>query len=274
MLNAAHPASMIELFASAWRNRRLIAILGKREVLARYRGSLLGVVWSLVLPLIMLGVYTFVFSVVFRARWDAKSDSKTEFALILFAGLLVFNLFSECVSRAPSLIIQNANYVKKMVFPLEILPCVSLCAALFHTLVSYTVWQTFYIVFFGVPHLTVLLFPVVLLPVVLFTLGVCWALAALAVYVRDIAQMVGVFITILMFLSPIFYPASALPPAYRSIMQLNPMAQTIEYARGVLMWSNIPGVLGFCLLTISSLFVAWAGFACFQKFRRGFSDVL
>jgi lipopolysaccharide transport system permease protein len=263
-----------EMITSAWRNRALIVSLSHREVVGRYKGSVLGIFWSLVLPVFMLTVYTFVFSVVFKARWNAESTSKTEFALILFAGLLVFNLFSECVNRAPTLILYNQNYVKKVLFPLEILPLISLCAALFHTLISYLVWQIFYIAFFGFPHLTVLLVPVVLAPLVLFTLGVSWMLAALAVYLRDIAQLVGVLTTVLMFMSPIFYPLSALPAAYRPILGLNPLAFPIEFARDVMLWGKLPDAADFALYTVGCLFMAWAGFACFQKLRSGFADVV
>ena len=260
--------------ASAWRNRALIASLTKREVIGRYRGSVLGIMWSLVLPIFMLAVYTFVFSVVFNARWSDQSTSKTEFALILFAGLLVFNLFSECVNRAPNLILHNQNYVKKVVFPLEILPWVALCSALFHTLISYVVWQVFYVVLFGLPNVTTLLFPVVLVPLVLFTLGVSWLLASIAVYLRDVAQLVGVLTTVLMFMSPIFYPLSALPAAYRSVIELNPLALPIEFARDVLLWGKMPDATAFCLYTAGSALMAWVGFTCFQKLRSGFADVV
>ena len=222
----------------------------------------------------MLTVYTFVFSVIFRARWNAQNESRTEFALILFAGLLVFNLFAECINKAPSLILQNSNYVKKVVFPLEILPCVSFCSAFFHMAISYAVWQVFYCVIFGWPPLTFLLFPVVLIPLALLIMGLSWALAALATYIRDVTQLVGVATAVLMFLSPIFYPASALPAAYRGLLVLNPVAQPIEYARGVLLWSQLPGVLPYCVMTLVSAGCAWAGFALFQKLRPGFSDVL
>jgi ABC-type polysaccharide/polyol phosphate export systems, permease component len=262
------------MFTSIWRHKQLIATLTRREVLGRYRGSVLGVLWSFVLPVFMLAVYTFVFSVVFRARWNEQSESRTEFALILFAGLLVFNLFSECVNRAPHLILQNQNYVKKVVFPLEILPLISFGVALFHTLVSYLVWQLFFCIMFGWPNATVALFPLVLLPLGLLTLGLSWALAALSVYLRDIVQLVTVLTTVLLFMSPIFYPVSALPKVYQNAMHLNPLAAPIDYARDVLMFGQVPSVDGWALLTGVSLVAAWIGFACFQKLRDGFADVL
>lgn len=161
--------SPIEMVASYWRNRSLINTLTKREILGRYRGSSFGLLWSFFNPILMLAVYTFVFSVVFNARWGAGSGgSKTEYALVLFAGLIVFNIFAEYASRAPDLVLSNVNYVKKVVFPLEILPWVILGAALFHGLVCLFVWLIFYCIFFGVPHLTVLYFPVVVFPLIVF----------------------------------------------------------------------------------------------------------
>jgi lipopolysaccharide transport system permease protein len=271
---ARFSATPREMVASFWRHRALIAILTKREVVGRYRGSMLGLLWSFLLPVFMLGVYTFVFSAVFKARWTTQSASKSEFALVLFAGLMVFNLFAECVNRAPALIKQNQNYVKKVVFPLEILPWISLGAALFHTLVSFAVWQLFFVIFFGAPAVTAPLFILVLLPLVLFTIGVSWLLAALSVYLRDLEPLVGVFTTALMFMSPIFYPMSALPERLRGVFALNPLAAPVEYAREVLFWSRLPDVSGFMLYTVGCGLVAWAGFATFQKLRSGFADVL
>ena len=268
------PATPVELVVSLWRNRGLIDALAKREVLGRYRGSALGLLWSFFNPLFMLVVYTFVFSVVFKARWSGGSESKTEFALVLFAGLMVFNLFAECVNRAPGLILGNANYVKKVVFPLEILPIVTLGAAGFHLLVSLAVWLLFYMIFFSVPHLTTLLLPLVLLPLVLFTLGVSWMLASLGVYLRDVGQIVGILTTALLFLSPIFYPVSALPEKYQTFLHLNPLTPVIEQTRQVLVWGNLPDIT-FWLATLGvGALVAWLGFAWFQKTRKGFADVL
>jgi lipopolysaccharide transport system permease protein len=263
-----------EMAASLWRNRGLIQVLVKREVIGRYKGSYLGILWSLFNPVFMLLVYTFVFSVVFKARWAGGSDSRTEFALILFAGLLVFNLFAECVTRAPSLVLSNVNYVKKVVFPLEVLPVVSLGAALFHTTVSIAVWMIAYLILFGIPQPFALLLPALLLPLVFLILGLSWLLASLGVFLRDVAQFIGLFVTVLMFLSPIFYPVSALPPDFQQLFILNPLTPVIEQVRNVLIW-NKPPDWGFyaVYLTVCAV-VAWLGFAWFQKTRKGFADVL
>ncbi|MES2741851.1 MAG: ABC transporter permease [Pseudomonadota bacterium] len=265
------PQAMV---SSLWRHRALTRALVQREVMGRYRGSIMGLLWSFLNPVLMLLVYTFVFSVVFKARWHAGSDSKTEFALVLFAGLLVFNLFAECFNRAPALILSNVNYVKKVVFPLEILPWVALGAAMFHALISVTVWLLAYLILYGLPHPTVLLLPLVVLPLILFIMGVTWGLAALGVYLRDVAQFIGVLTTVLMFLSPIFYSGNSLPAEYRGLLQFNPLTPAIEQARDVLFWGRVPDpTLWFAYLCGSAL-IAWLGFAWFQKTRKGFADVL
>ncbi len=263
-----------EMCASLWRNRALIQAMIKREVVGRYRGSFIGILWSFFNPLFMLTVYTFVFSVVFKARWNAGSDSKTEFALILFAGLIVFNLFGECINRAPSLILSNVNYVKKVVFPLEILPWVSLGASAFHAIISLVVWLIAYSILFGIPHISALLLPLFLMPLILFTAGLSWILASLGVYLRDVSQFIGVIVTVLMFVSPIFYPASALPEKYQTVMLLNPLTPAIENARAVLFFGTIPDITILSVYYAGAALTAWVGFVWFQKTRKGFADVL
>jgi lipopolysaccharide transport system permease protein len=269
-----YSGSTKELVASLWLNRRLLSGLTKREIVGRYRGSFLGIMWSFFNPLFMLAVYTFVFSVVFKVRWSGGGGSKVEFALALFAGMIVFNLFSECINRSPGLIVSNVNYVKKVVFPLEVLPWVTLGAATFHMLISLSVWLMFYIVFFGVPHWTLLLLPLVILPLLLMTAGFCFLLAALGVYLRDVSQVVTVATTALLFLSPIFYPISALPPAYQTILHLNPLTSIIEQTRAVLIMGTVPDPEAWAVGLGFSIVVAWMGFFVFQKTRRGFADVL
>lgn len=266
--------SPLEMATSFWRNKSLIRSMVQREVVGRYKGSLLGISWSLATPIFMLLTYTFVFSVIFKARWGGGSDSKTEFALLLFAGLIMFNLFAECISRAPNLILANVNYVKKVVFPLEVLPWVSMGSALFHFTVSLGVWLVAYLMLFGVPHWHAVLLPLVVLPLVLFVMGLSWALASLGVYLRDVGQIIGIIITILMFLSPIFYPASALPEAYRPIMFYNPLTLPIEMARDLLYWGKVPKLSSLAIYTVGTSIFATLGFAWFQRTRKGFADVI
>ena len=267
-------STSLDFVFSPWKHRSMIFQMTRREVVGRYRGSILGLAWSFFNPLLMLAVYTFVFSVVFKARWSPASESRVEFALVLFAGLLVFNVFAECFNRSPSLILSNTNYVKKVVFPLEILPWVALGSSLFHMLVSLAVWLTFHFVVVGPPPITVLLFPFVLVPLLLLTMGLSWFLASLGVYIRDVAQVVGPITTVLLFLSPIFYPISALPDRYRPLLALNPLAFAIEDARNVLIFGKTPSWWGFACYFVATATVAWLGFAWFQKTRRGFADVL
>ncbi|MFZ6642591.1 ABC transporter permease [Undibacterium sp. TC4M20W] len=264
----------LNLLASLRQHRRLIVSLIKREVLVRYQGSLLGLLWSFFNPVLMLAVYTFVFSVVFKARWAGGSESKTEFALVLFAGLMVFGLFSECVSRAPGLVVSNVNYVKKVIFPLEILPVVAMGAACFHLMVSFSVWLIFYSIFFGVPPATIFMLPLVLLPLVLLSLGVSWLLASLGVFIRDIHQVVGVAVSVLTFLSPVFYPIAALPDGFRAVVQVSPLTQVIEQSRDAMIWGKPLDWQSWLAYFLLSGVVAWLGFAWFQKTRKGFADVL
>ncbi|EMM3426589.1 ABC transporter permease [Klebsiella aerogenes] len=263
-----------ELFKSLISNRRLIYTLTRREVVSRYRGSVLGLLWSFFTPVLMLVVYTFVFSVVFQAKWGGDNSSRTAFALVLFSGLIIFNLFSECINKAPITILSNSNYVKKVIFPLEILPWVNLFAALFHFAISCLVWIVFYIIEVGVPHLTIFLLPVILIPFILMVMGLSWFLASLGVYLRDVNQIVGIATMVLMFLSPIFFPTSALPESVRPLLSLNPLAQFIEQARDVMYWGRIPAFVPYFIGLIVNAIIAWAGFLWFQKTRKGFADVI
>jgi lipopolysaccharide transport system permease protein len=270
----AFPAGIGELFLSQWRNRRLIMQLTKRDVLGRYRGSLLGLAWSFFHPLIMLAVYTFVFSVVFKARWGVADEDKVSFAIIIFAGLIVHGIFAECINRAPSLIVNNPNYVKKVVFPVEILPSVALGSALFHAGVSLAVLLTAQLVLTQRLPWTVVIFPLVLLPLLLSTTGFAWLLSALGVYVRDVGQATGILTTVLMFLSPLFYPLSALPEKYRIWLHLNPLTFIIEEARNVLIFGRLPSWREWVLALVASTLISAGGFWWFQKTRKGFADVL
>lgn len=255
-------------------HRKLIARLSNREIVGRYRGSVMGLMWSFLTPLFMLTIYTFVFSVVFRARWGTGEDSKTEFAVILFAGLIIHTLFADAINRAPKLILENVNYVKKVVFPVEILPVVQLVAAAFHALVSVFVLLTVSLLLNGTLPVTAVWFPLVVFPLLLLTLGFSWALASLGVYMRDIGQTIGLVTSAMLFLSPVFFPIQSLSPSMQSWMQLNPLTFIIEQSRAVLVRGNNPNWGGLLLYTLVATLVAWLGFAWFQKTRKGFADVL
>ena len=269
-----YPLSLRAMFLSLWNYRHLVLTLTRREVAGRYRGSVLGILWSFFNPVFMLSVYTFVFSVVFKARWGVGSGSKAEFALVLFSGLIVFNLFAECVNRAPSLVLQNPTYVKKVVFPLEVLPWVSFWAALFHAGVSLLVWLLFYLIIFGLPPVTAVFFFLLIIPLLFLSMGFSWLLASLGVYLRDVAQIVGILTTALLFLTPIFYPVSVIPQQYRLLIYLSPLTLVVDQARDLLIFGRWPSWPEYGLLTVSSVFIAWAGFVWFQKTRKGFADVI
>ncbi len=249
--------------------------LTRREVAGRYRGSMLGILWSLVNPVLMLAVYTFVFSVVFKTRWTEGGDqSQISFAVTLFAGLIVFGIFSECVNRAPQLIVSQPNYVKKVVFPLEILPWVSLLAALFHAAISLVILLALLLVTKHSIHVSTILLPAILLPLVLWTMGLGWFLSSLGVFLRDIGQIVGVATTALLFLTPVFFPVSALPPKLQLFSRLNPLALPVEQARAAVIFGR---PLAWDALVISlfvSLLALYFGYWWFQRTRRGFADVI
>ena len=274
--HAAQPSSVKAMVQSLWTNRSLIYQMANREVIGRYRGSAMGLLWSFLNPVFMLTVYTYFFAVVFKSKWGDGdgSDSKTQFAVILFVGMIVHSLFAEVISRAPTLILGNANYVKKVVFPIEILSVISVGAALFHSAISLLVLAIAFIIFNGYIHPTVLLLPLIFLPYVIFITGVAWMLASLGVYVRDLAQTINVFVTVLMFLSPVFYSISAVPVRLQQLIYLNPLTFIIEQSREVLIWGHWPNFFGLLVYTVVACGVAIFGFFWFQKTRKGFADVL
>lgn len=274
--HAAQPTSLVALGKSLWRNRQLIVQMTRREVVGRYKGSVLGLAWSFFNPVFMLVVYTFVFSEVFKSRWGGSGGdtSKTQFALVLFVGLIVLSLFSEVVNRAPRLILSNVNYVKKVVFPIEILPVIAMGATVFHGLISLGVLLAAFALFNGYLHWTVVFVPFVLLPLIIITLGLSWMLASLGVFLRDVGQTISVITTLLMFLSPVFYPVTAVPERFRPFIMANPLTFIIEQTREVLIWGHLPDWLGLGIYTLAATVVAWVGYVWFQKTRKGFADVL
>lgn len=251
----------------------------RREITGRYRGSTLGLIWSLLTPLFMLAVYTFVFGYVLKARWTIPGGtegkhSTAEFAVILFAGLVVFQLFAEVVGGASGLVLQRANYVKKVVFPLQILPVVSTGAALFHTGVSTVVLFVFVLFGFGQIPGTALLAPAVIAPLGVMVLGLAWFLAAVGVYFRDIGNIVPPLLTALMFLSPIFFPRTALPEWLQPYLSINPLAIPVEAFRAVTVFGEQPDWTALAVYLLVAVAIAWLGFQFFQKTRKGFADVL
>lgn len=262
------------IVTSLSRNRNLIRQMAIREIVAKYKGSFLGALWTVLTPILMLSVYTLVFSVIFKSRWAGGTGSKTEFATLMFAGLIVFNFFAEAINRAPRLILDNPNYVKKVVFPLEALTWVSLVSALFGAGISLCVLLVFRIMLNGMLPWTALLFPLLLLPLILLVAGLTWFLASLGVFLRDVSQAVGILVSVLMFLSPVFYPSDALPPELRLLVHLNPLAFYIENTRDLLIWGRLDGLHLYPYHLGVSLLVAVAGLGWFRRTRHAFADVM
>ena len=252
----------------------LLFSLTAREIESRYRGSLLGLFWSVLNPLFMMAVYTFVFAVVMKARWGQGDASTTQFALVIFAGLTTFNLFAEVVSRAPAPVTLQPNLVKKVVFPLEILPVVALGGALFQGGVAALILIAFQIAIGSGFHWAALLLPLLVLPLCLFTLGLSWFLAAFGVYVRDVGQIMPPIVTALMFLTPIFYPSSSLPEWIRPVVAYNPIAYSVETVRDAMIFGWLPDPVPFLVALAAGIAVAALGYAFFQRTRKGFADVL
>ncbi|MEB3203022.1 MAG: ABC transporter permease [Synechococcus sp.] len=264
----------IEFIKKLWIERALLSQLIQREVAGRYRGSLLGWGWTVANPLLMLAVYTFVFSTVFKARWpDLQQAGPIGFAINLFAGLIVFNCFSECAGKAPTLILAQPNYVTKVIFPLELLGAVAVAAAGFHSLTNLAVLSLFMGLTTNAIPLTAMWLPAVWLPLMFGCLGLCWLLSALGVYLRDLPQIVNVSITILMFLSAVFYPISALPDRWQPLLSLNPLVSVIEQTRAVLLSGKSPSLLYIATIPVALVF-AELSFRLFQRARRGFADVM
>lgn len=261
------------LISSFVRNRQLIFQLVKRDILSRYKGSGFGITWSVLNPMLMLAVYTFFFSVVFKARWS-EADGKGSFAIILFVGLIAHGFFAEVFNRSPTIILSNVNYIKKVVFPIEILIWVAIGSALFNMTISLIILLIAQIILNQSIPITALYFPIIIIPLILVTLGLAWFLSALAVYARDIGQMTGVVTSVLMFMSPIFYPVSALSPKYQVWMQVNPLTFIIEESRNALIFGVAPSWDRWLVSFIVGCVIAWLGFWWFQKTRKGFADVL
>jgi lipopolysaccharide transport system permease protein len=223
----------------------------------------------------MLTVYTFVFSGIFKSRWGiGGEESKTQFALVLFVGMIVHGLFAEVLNRAPSLILSNVNYVKKVVFPLEILPVIAMGAALFHSIISLSVLLAAFIIFNGYLQWTVIFSPLILLPLVILIMGLAWILASLGTFLRDVGQTIGIITMVLMFLAPVFYPVTAVPAEFQAWLLVNPLTFIIEQEREVLIWGNLPDWKGLGIYSVVAIATAWIGYAWFQKTRKGFADVL
>lgn len=263
------------MFLQAWKNRSLIWQLLKRDVQARYQGSALGILWSLVTPIIMLTIYTFVFQTVFKSRWsDSSGETTLSFAIILFLGLSIHSVLVETLTKSPVLVVGNQNFVKKIVFPLEILSWVNLLSALFTFSISFCLLLGLIFVELKTIPITAILLPFILLPYFLLLLGISWFLAAIGVYLRDIQQITGTLGTLLLFLSPVFYSTSTLPQHFQLLLLINPLSYVVESSRAVLIYGQLPNFAGLFGYYVAAALIAYLGFVFFRKVRPGFADVL
>lgn len=256
-------------------NRNLLKQFIVRNIVSRYRGSFLGLVWSFVQPLMMLCVYTFVFSVVFKARWGTGySETRGSFAIIMFCGMALYSILSESIILNSAVVAGNPNFVKKVIFPLEILPLSQTVSSFILGMVWFVLLFLGVIFVFGKLSFTMLLLPLILIPLFCFTLGVSFFVASLGVYVRDTSYVVQVILQILFFLTPIFYPIQAVPQWFRWPLLLNPLTILIENARKVFLYGELPDWSFLGISFAVSVVVLQLGFFWFNKTKKGFADVI
>ncbi|MGA8262202.1 MAG: ABC transporter permease [Arenicellales bacterium] len=258
-----------------WQHRDLIAQLVKRDVVGRYRGSLLGLVWSFLHPLFMLLVYLFVFGIVFKIKWGVQpAGGGKEFGVILFSGLILHALFAECLVRSPQIIATNVQFVKKVVFPLEVFPVMIVCTAFFHFSIGFLLLFIFNTFSDFTVHATILFAPLVLMPIVLLALGIAWILASVGVFVRDVGQITGILATVLLFLCPIFYPLDRVPQHLQWLLYFNPLTLIVEQFRNIVIFGRYPDWGPLAVYYVLALFVLRVGYRWFMRTRKAFADVL
>lgn len=246
----------------------------KKEIEGKYKGTLLGVFWPLLNPLLTLSIFYFVFGEIFQVKWSGNAENKVDFALLMFLGLLLFNFFAEIVNQAPSVISSNANFVKKVIFPLEILMIVNVGAAGFTLIIAIFIWLIMFAVFAGDIKWTIIYLPLILIPLMAFCLGAAFVLAAIGAYIKDMGQTIGLVTTATMFLSPIFYPLDALPENFQNYLLFNPLTIPIESIRKISYFGKMPDLQLMLFYSFVAFMVLWAGIRVFQRAREGFADVV
>jgi lipopolysaccharide transport system permease protein len=261
-------------FDAFGRHWNLVLELTRRDILGRYRGASFGLLWSLFGPLMILAIYSVAFGQIFKSRWQQDAGEDAAFGIVLFLGIIVHGFFAECFARSPRLMLDNANYVKRVIFPLQVLPWSVALSALFHTAMNMLVFVVLAALVYDRASPLLFLVPVVLAPLVLLTVAVSWVVASLGVYVRDINQATPVVVTALFFLSSAIVPVHTLSPRYQAIFHLNPLTFFIDQVRDVALWGRAPdwSSLGaWMLVAVAALYLAHAWFRTTSK---GFADVL
>lgn len=270
-----HFFNPIRILRHLWQHKELIGQLTRREVLQRYKGSYLGLAWGFLQPLFLLGVYTFVFSVILGIKWGiAVQDDRLGFAIVLFCGFLTFNILGDVANAAPGLILGHPNFVKRVIFPLEVLPVVKLLGTLVHACFGLGILFLGMVIGHHPFHWTILLFPLVWFPMAMFSMGCGFLLSSLGVFIRDIGATVGVLVSVFLFMSPIFYPLEAVPDKFRPYCQINPIAIYVEDARRVILWGELPDWPWFFAGLALSIVVMVSGFVFFMRSKKAFADVI
>lgn len=268
-------ANPVRVVVGLWSHRELIRQLIRRDVRERYNASLLGFSWSILSPLGLLAVYTFVFSTVLHSRWPGTAGTNpTDFAVIVFAGLVPYSFFSETIVRAPDLIVAVPNYVRRVVFPVEVLPVSILGSILLQSIGRVMILLAAVLITRGTLEWTVILLPVVVVPLILLTLGLTWMLAGLGVFVRDISHSLGLFLQVLFFATPIVYPLESVPEPWAAFIRVNPLTSIVESMRLVVVWGQVPEWTGLGVWAVVDLAVAWLGYLWFMRLKSAFADVL
>jgi lipopolysaccharide transport system permease protein len=247
--------------------------LTKREFSGRYHGSFGGIAWSFVQPLFLLSVYTLAFGVILKARWGFSGNT-ADYALMLFAGLIIFNAFSEVLNKSTTLITNNSNFVKKIVFPLELLPIITVATAVIHALIALAIWLAGYALVAGTPKMTVLFVPLILVCFIPLLLGLGWVLSAVGVVIKDVSQLTGMLNHTLLFLTPIFYSIEAAPPLLQNLLILNPLTFVVEQFRLVLFYGQMPALKGLTLYFVLASVFASTSYVLFKRLRSSFADMV
>jgi lipopolysaccharide transport system permease protein len=265
----------MNIFNIIWQNRELIYQLTCRQISERYKGSFLGISWSFLTPLAMMLVYTFIFSVVIKIKWEGGlTGSHSEFAVTLLTGLVAFNIFSESILSSSDLILNNPNYVKKVVFPLETLPIIMICTNLLNSLISLLILLFGVLIVFGHIPFTIILLPFIYLPLVMMCLGLSWIISSLGIFFLDIKHFLTITVQLLFFLTPVFYPVTAIPEQYRSFLFINPMVFIVTLFRQVILWGEIPKLYDLMIIYSVSITIFFVGITWFTKIKKNFADVI
>ena len=252
----------------------LIISLTKRDIESRYKNSILGLVWSIAFPLFMLAIYSFVFGFIFKSKWHGSASNGINYSLIMFVGLVLHTFISDCLGRATTVIESNANYVKKVIFPLESLCWVSLLSALFQFFISFIVLFGFLVLGGNKIHITILLVPILILPFILLCYAFILFISALSVYIKDIAQMMSIFISILLFMSPVFYSVSSIPEKFRWMIFMNPSTFIINSMRKIVLYGEMFSIKYYLIYFVVSFVLYFMALKWFKKLKGGFSEVL